>query len=251
MGSDINDQLATHVLQIFFISTDGTISIPLGFIPMKGMNGEQAFKIINPIIEAFKNATEPVDIVWGSSDGILTHHNLIDKIKKSGKRYFHIFDSLHIIKNLRNALLNTELTEVDKMFFNIHTLNDLRGSATPEIRNFYREFLKDCPIPKDQMDVAIIKQLLQPSIHEKLKTGNQSERALGKYLENVTIYHNIFSSTTYKEGDLEKLKKAGKYFEGILGLSSNLRDQIKISVESFESLLKYTKENNLAPSWER
>jgi len=32
---------------------------------MKGMNGEQAFKIINPIIEAFKNATEPVDIVWG------------------------------------------------------------------------------------------------------------------------------------------------------------------------------------------
>jgi len=62
------------------------------------------------------------------------------------------------------------------------------------------------------MDVAIIKQLLQPSIHEKLKTGNQSKRALGKYLENVTIYHNIFSSTTYKEGDLEKLKKAGKYF---------------------------------------
>ena len=47
----MNDEMATHVMQFFLVSADGAASVPIGFYPMTGINGEKVFSIIEPLFK--------------------------------------------------------------------------------------------------------------------------------------------------------------------------------------------------------
>jgi len=241
---DIKDRLATHILKAYFVSTDGKVSIPIGFLPMKGMNGKKAYSYLREAIEYLKRAHDPIEIHWGSSDGIISHGELIKSMKKYGN-YNHVFDPLHLIKNLRNALLNCELSEDGECWFSIHTLNELRDSSQQEKRTLFRSLLPDCPIPKDQMDVSILKQLLEPQVHQNLEREGKEEKALARFLKQAK---NLYDGFTCNQDDpfrIQKLEEALKYFKTIKQLSPALLDQIGISVNSFRHLSSLCNEKKI------
>jgi len=37
----VRDHTATHVLQVFLVTCDARVSLPLGFVPSKGLTGDQ------------------------------------------------------------------------------------------------------------------------------------------------------------------------------------------------------------------
>jgi len=51
--------LADKVLQFFVCTIDGKKSSPLGFFPMKDLNGEKAWKLLKPIIDWYRSFVLP------------------------------------------------------------------------------------------------------------------------------------------------------------------------------------------------
>ena len=81
-GGDVQKKLATKAFQVFFVATDGSVCVPLGFLPTDSIDGEGAFRLLKPIIEQF--AEHDIKIEWSSSDGIASNKKLIQLMKESG-----------------------------------------------------------------------------------------------------------------------------------------------------------------------
>jgi len=97
-----NPTLAKKVLQIFFVSSDGSCCLPLGFKPSTGIKAEELAEIFGGLIGQFEE--HGVNISWGSTDG-LSSNVAFEKLMKAIKPdYIHIFDVSHIEKNLRSFL---------------------------------------------------------------------------------------------------------------------------------------------------
>ncbi len=56
LEKQIERTLAKKVLQIFYVSTDGRISFPLGHFPTTGLTGKEAVEIISRCIEELKQS---------------------------------------------------------------------------------------------------------------------------------------------------------------------------------------------------
>src|SRR5256885_1524603 len=99
---DIQNLLASHVLQLFFVSIDGTVAFPLGFFPTKGISTEW---LVLKYCQ-WKNLLKEhgIDIVWSSSDGAVGA-GFVHQMKETyDGKYWHIYDYVHMVKNLRNEM---------------------------------------------------------------------------------------------------------------------------------------------------
>jgi hypothetical protein len=94
--------IAKKVLQVFFVSLDGTISLPLCFFPTTGSSGSSVFQKLSPLMSSF--AEHGIEITWGSSDGFSGSSDFVRKMHLSFPQYAHVFDYIHILKNLQNTL---------------------------------------------------------------------------------------------------------------------------------------------------
>jgi hypothetical protein len=90
--------LQKKVLQVFFVSLDGTISLPLCFFPTTGSSGSSVFQKLSPLMSSF--AEHGIEITWGSSDGFSGSSDFVRKMHLSFPQYAHVFDYIHILKNL-------------------------------------------------------------------------------------------------------------------------------------------------------
>ena len=99
---NMSTQLATHVIQFFLVSADGAASVPIGFYPMVSINGNKVFAIIKPLIDMLQAGSDALQVVATASDAFPSNDALIKLLKDSGYNIVHLFDPLHLLKNMRN-----------------------------------------------------------------------------------------------------------------------------------------------------
>ena len=241
--ANVNKELATKVLQVFFVSTDGKTSVPLGFHPTTGISGKEMADLMIPIIKTV--AEFNVTIEWGSSDGFSSNMEFISQLKKMGLEFYHVFDVTHIEKNLRNTLENKEvLTRQFPKGFSLRTLDNLRdGQNGPA----YRKLFPHTVFPKDKMDVQHFKRLIDSKLLELLKDEvEDSARGLFEYLGKMKdLYDGFMDNSMDHSLRFEKLSGVTAYFTdmdafngGLGSIGSNLKFQIVESIANLAALHK-------------
>ena len=65
--ADIEDGIATKIMQVYFVTLAGSACSPVGHFMTNGLSAEKMKKIFNDISESFKK--EGFQIVGGSTDG--------------------------------------------------------------------------------------------------------------------------------------------------------------------------------------
>jgi len=248
----VNSELASKSFQIFFVSTDGSVCVPLGFKATDGIDGEGAFRVLKPLMDQF--AEHKIQIEWGSSDGIASNKRLIELMKENGIDYLHFFDASHMLKNLRSALcLYHIVTAACPGGFSMRTLDNLR-----KIKPAFTALLPDTLFPTDTMDIDHYKVLVRRELLAELaKETGEAEKGLYIYLSSMRKLHLGFLDNTLMWEERETmLKEASEYFTGLtkkIGaatktpISDGLAEQIETSVNSL-IILHARHPNILKPS---
>jgi len=240
-SGDVRGKLASKVFQIFFVATDGSMCIPLGFVPSDTISGEKAFDTIKPIIEKFEQ--RGIKIEWGSSDGFSTNAKLIALMEKNNIEYLHIFDPSHFLKNLRSILEDFAIvTDTCPGGFSMKTLDNLRRN-NPN----YAALLPGTLFPTDRMDIDHYKCLVKDDLLKLLeKETGEAEKGLFEFLKNMGNLHKGFlnNGLPFPERK-EKLDQAELYFRKLskkaenqkkAPITVNLAFQITSSVKNLTKL---------------
>jgi len=261
----LNEQLATHVVQFFLVSLDGEFSCPIGFYPMVKVSGDKVFSIVEPLFKKLENREtgEPLKIAATSSDAFPSNATLLERLKAAGYQTSHIFDPLHLLKNMRNNIWNMVVAinvgekgqgkEKEKWIeFNLNTLDDLLQSENAAERQQFKALHPTSPFPKDQMDLAPIRVLLsQPLITALQNHSAECVKQLGEYLH----YMRIFDEATTDNGmdntvRFHNLNAVLTYFRSLKGLTGGLVGQVKTTVESLKTVFELCEKEgiNFRPS---
>eukprot|EP00733_Pompholyxophrys_punicea_P001300 Pompholyxophrys_punicea_v1_NODE_606_length_1603_cov_4.664083.p1 type:complete len:205 gc:universal NODE_606_length_1603_cov_4.664083:920-306(-) len=178
------------------------------------------FSLMKPIFEYF--ALHGVAVDWGSSDGFSSHYTYLEKLRQAGfTNYHHIFDPVHIIKNLRNVLLNKVVFTPDCLEgFSLKTLGDLRNSTNDAIRSKCRElFPHDHDIfPDDKMDVDNVLHLCSPPVTTFLQNldSNSAKQFRGSIWKKFYIWNESWNNNTRSIGEkIPMLEQVKEYFDRI------------------------------------
>jgi len=211
------------------------MSLPLGFYPMHKINGEKVYLILKSIMDLFKEHTD-ITIHWGSSDGFQSHKTFLKESKKSYPEYVHFFDVVHILKNLRNHILNKAM-ELDGVKFSMKTLRELRDSPVDATRKQFRKLVPHDPVPTDKMDIKMVDMLLKPDLITALKEGGRAAMKLGEYFEQMkNLEEGMMDNELAWEERQEKLDGAEKYFKKLKGSLGDMHHQIETAVNSVKSI---------------
>lgn len=237
-----------QVLQFFCTSADGTLSVPVGYVVQHGDSPEIAFSAIQEIVTKLDKVG--IQTVFTSSDGWIGVDSYMTKLAKySEKRVVeekkapisHIFDYTHLLKNLRNFLLNNGCRKGGTgEFFALKHLLDLRtaisallGSDSDKLSEVGRTTLSALnsvitnPVinPSDKMAWAPVKALF--GVQKRLNAAAALLPAevsgpvslLAEYFLNMKKIYNAFSfkhSATPYNKRLTALKEANLYFKSVL-----------------------------------
>jgi len=247
----MNEQLATHVVQFFLVSLDGEFSCPIGFYVMVKVSGDKVFSIVEPLFKKLENPEtgEPLKIAATSSDAFPSNATLLEKLKGAGHQTSHIFDPLHLLKNMRNNIWNMVVAintgekgkgkEKEKWIeFNLNTLDDLLQSENAAVRQQFKALHPTSPFPKDQMDLAPIRVLLsQPLVTALQNHGDGPAQQLGEYLHFMRVFDEATTDNTMDNSiRFHNLTSVLAYFSNLNGLTGGLVSQVKTTVESLQKV---------------
>jgi hypothetical protein len=108
----LQSRLGTKVLQIFLVSTEGSITLPLCSILSTGGGGKWMYDKVSQCITNLQTVAG-LTISWGSSDAFSGFSSFLTEMKTRYPNYFHFFDYIHLIKLARNQIRNTILKNSD------------------------------------------------------------------------------------------------------------------------------------------
>eukprot|EP01117_Protostelium_nocturnum_P014735 TRINITY_DN563_c0_g1_i3.p1 TRINITY_DN563_c0_g1~~TRINITY_DN563_c0_g1_i3.p1 ORF type:complete len:1226 (+),score=205.76 TRINITY_DN563_c0_g1_i3:970-4647(+) len=246
---DFRSRFASKVLMVFFVSCDGSITIPIGCFPRSKHDK-------NPTVTSIKSTIDELEknhigIIWGSSDGWDTNLSFVKQIEEhcqsKGCSYYHIFDYIHLVKNGRNYFRNNIVFD-EKIGFSLRTLwkvwedpNDKDYEALHKLVH-----LNDLKI-SDPMDMDPVRKLLQPALVDLLlKREELNLQALGKYLFHLGEWNRAFerNGETF-EKKIEQLRISQLYFKKLGGnVSDAFKLQTEQTIKSLIGLQHYLEENN-------
>ena len=172
-----------------------------------------------------------------SSDAFPSNDKLITLLNEHGYNIVHIFDPLHLLKNMRNNLWKEPLTS-NGITFNLNTLDDLLQNINGETRRLFNLLHPDSPFPKDQMDLAPIRGLLKENLIRALKDSEeQSAKKLGEYLHHMRLFDKATTDNDMDNGArFRDLESVVAYFRTLKGLTSGLVHQLTTTVESLKAV---------------
>lgn len=185
-------KLAKYVFQLFFTSTDGRVTFPLGFFPTSKIDADQMSTIYTDLITRFKK--RGILITWGSTDGA-TQPAWIDDIRKTHPSYEHIFDYVHLVKILRNLLLEKTLQR-GSVAFSISSLEFIR-LHDPAIAAAISSMELH---PSDKMELKPVTKLLDLIPLLKVSKVPQAQvpevQEVIRYLEAMEKIYNTWNSNS-------------------------------------------------------
>lgn len=242
-NKDLTGLWGKKVIQVFFTSLDGTVTVPLYYQLTVGITADEAYTLVFNIHAAFK--VHNLQILYSSSDGFTGASSYAKRIAQIG--IYHVFDYTHMAKLARNALLDRVIVTDDcPTGFCVRTLVSLYQHADPCIRNRARELLTmDCLKPQDKMALKPLKKLINPDLVAFLNSLQTKDcAALGTYLSQVHSLYYCFNSNNDVSETLNQLGRVASYFSKIKegapshSITDPLHFQITQSVEGLTHIVK-------------
>eukprot|EP00733_Pompholyxophrys_punicea_P000230 Pompholyxophrys_punicea_v1_NODE_46_length_4478_cov_10.250283.p1 type:complete len:811 gc:universal NODE_46_length_4478_cov_10.250283:1622-4054(+) len=231
-------QLATHILQLFISSTDGTVCLLIGYIPTRTITGKEMTPLVRKWIALFSR--EGVDLAWGATDGFRSNHTFVTMMSKVNPTYTHFFDYVHLLKNFRNLICNRVVKSADcPTGFHITDLVTLRSRSVN-----IKVLLPLEPNPTDKMEMKSVSQLMTEKFLEELGKENEPAlKGLHSYFTAMRKFFVCFDDITLPYSrKLAYISEAEKYFQEIQNFSStncitkNLYHQFVTSCQSFKKI---------------
>jgi len=198
-------------------------------------------------MQELEHGEDGLRIVWGSSDAFKSNQTLLSKLRTTKRQYYHVYDPLHTLKNLRNLLLNKDLC-LDDVFFNMHTINNLRNSEDPVVRKKYRQLLPESPFPSDTMNLSAVHDLLKNKLIETLKKEESLPcQALATYLNNMKIFYSACTENHISLAERKnRLSQVADFFGRMKNLGT-LGDQVRMTSKSLEEIEKLCLQHGYSP----
>jgi len=202
---------------------------------MHKINGDKVYLILKSIMDLFKEHTD-ITIHWGSSDGFQSHKTFLRDILKEYPDYLHFFDVVHILKNLRNHILNKAM-ELDGIKFSMKTLRELRDSDDNDVRRRFRKLVPHDPVPTDKMEMKMVSMLLKPDLIAALCEGAPAAKKLGEYFQEMRdLEDGMMNNDLTWEERLGKLAAAEEYFRKLKGSLGDMHHQIATTATSAKKI---------------
>lgn len=226
--------LGDKVLQMFLTYGDGSNTFPLAFFAKNANTKltDSVMKHLCPLIKKLED-TNKFTVAWTSSDGDPQNMELEDLLRKHYPNIFHIYDCQHIIKNIRNALLNNDLAVViqdEKIIFNCKTLGDaidiLKLKLDPRVLN------------PNKLKWEPVKCIL--NIDTTILTTDSTLRfqALGTYLKNMKdLYDCLYNNNMAWSIRSTKLGECAQYFQKVQGLPAPTLHHITVTTTNLKKLV--------------
>eukprot|EP00733_Pompholyxophrys_punicea_P001791 Pompholyxophrys_punicea_v1_NODE_1034_length_1025_cov_2.761856.p1 type:complete len:174 gc:universal NODE_1034_length_1025_cov_2.761856:804-283(-) len=127
----------------------------------------------------------PVYLLWAATDGF---KNNTQYVKGMGPGYFHFYDYIHVLKNLRNTICN-HVVKSPTCGDGFH-MNDL--IRLRESNPLYQKFLPKDPNPVDKMCMSNVEQLLEDVFLNTLKENSPVLKGLAEYFFYMKMFFSIF-----------------------------------------------------------
>jgi len=233
---EINGKLATKALQFFFVSTDGKCSLPLGFIPTTGITGQEIVGEVLNLISIFQE--QEIEIHWTSSDGFQANRDFLEKIKSVYPNFLHFFDYEHLLKNLRNALINTRIQWPGHD--NPFSMRDLYDFSVthPQFRNYFKHDV----FPVDKMIIKPVIDLLNVDFIDFLKNSESTQEIKGlvSYFEFMKEFYEVFRVNENWERKEKRITELLKIIQKLdnSGLSCHLIFELNLTLKNLLILKK-------------
>ena len=145
---------------------------------------------------------------------------------------------------MRNNIFGRPLTS-NKTEFGLNTLEDLLQSANGGTRRLFNKLHPGTPFPKDQMDLAPIRDLLKEDLIKALKEHpEEGAQKLGEYLRHLRLFDQATTDNAMEnEKRFNDLDLVVKYFETLQGLTSGLLQQVSTTVGSLKEIFSLSQKD--------
>lgn len=84
---------------------------------MKEISGDKVFNVVDNIIKMLREGDRAIELVGTGNDAFISNQKYVVEMKKKYPFVYHVFDPLHLLKNLRNSIHESEVA-VGQIGFN-------------------------------------------------------------------------------------------------------------------------------------
>lgn len=251
----LRDMVGTHVLQLFWTSLDGKASMPIGYIVTQGDDPAETAGAVSTAIDAL--AQHGIQTVFTSSDGFIGCAEFIRRMDAWASAHptrpkdlplVHVFDYVHVLKCIRNRLLNVGFTLANGTTISMKDLariwldaaaSSQQQQQSDEWRRLRRELFnlvkEDDVVPSDKMNWAAVKNLfLLPDKLRQLLPTDPTAGALALFFNKMNDYYDVFSGNKAMTAAerLAKLDETVKWFLDTPRNGIGLTDELVFSLRS-------------------
>lgn len=223
-------------MQFFFVSTDRTVAMPIGFCITTGVTAQW---LVDRFLEIIRLFSPQVEITWGSTDGFAGSRTFVNLMRQSHPKYRHIFDYVHVVKLLRNALLAIWIKTPDcPTGFCIRTLTELT-EKDPKFRSLIS---KEDLLPQDKMDLDPVLLLMSAPVLNYLKChADPTVRAIHDYLYHMNlVYNSISDNSRSLDQKRTDIAKACSYFRTSRTFAPNsISSDVMFHLDTIQEFLQH------------
>lgn len=252
--------LGTQVEQFFYTSTNGKLSLPLGYVVQQSELGIPLAGVVCTLIQELQKLG--VVVHWTSSDGFTGSADFIASLKKRLRdlqwptEVHHVFDYQHLLKCINRALQASmqciTLPNGELLKFCASDLLDIRAAAIEvgdALHLALAELLQDnvvCPV--DTMEWAPVKAVFRIAEHlRKVEAAgvvkHSSIGPLATYYEHMAAIYEAFSFKSDKSWQerLDLLAKAVEFFSKLgtgrgKGISVPTMKHLRVTHQSLSAM---------------
>lgn len=218
--------VGTQVEQFFYTSTDGKLSIPLGYVVQQGERGVALGEVVTRLVQELKEIG--VIVHWTCSDGFTSSDDYVRYLRNwraknpSAPPVTHISDYQHLLKCIFRSAQSNVHQRADGVKFCAADLLNIRALAfavgDDDHKALAGMLCDDVILPSDTMEWAPVKAMFkivdQLRVVEKAgKLTDPRIACLAEYYEHMRCIYIAFSAKDKPWQDrLELLKEAETYF---------------------------------------
>lgn len=201
-------ELANEAFQLYFISLDGKVQIPIGHIFVRGIDATAVSSALFAGIQRLESAG--FTVLGCVSDGEAAMKSVQDLLTalmtvgdRAGAVWCNFMDYDHLLKCLRNVLLNRELVN-EGHYFGMDVIRCLHASSNADVKALFAHLVEQDLNPKDRQNTQRALNICSRRTIDALKAVEAMieagvEIGAAKYRGNTLLQGQIVEMRYYLE----------------------------------------------------
>ncbi len=234
-ASIIESSLGDKIIQIFLTFADGSNTFPIAYFARNNNTNMCTFlteKLCDLVTRL--EATKKLKLAWTSSDGDPQNKELEAALKLKFPHSVHLYDAQHIVKNVRNALLNNEL-KVPLGDNHITFQHKLLGQAIDELKlKLDAKILNPNKLKWEPVKALINMDTSPLSNHKSI-----NYQGLGSYLQHMSdLYQGLYDNNIDWTLRRKQLERCSTFFQSTEGVPTPTLHHITTTISNMVELVE-------------